>query len=94
MTAMRFFVSRLILIIPTTNIFYEFHNLTGGSFLAKFADSYAPLYFTMTQLKEVMSTEHPCDYAYEFGDGLYDIKEFPLGFPRPGEGYFISFTLD
>ncbi|AES86350.1 hypothetical protein MtrunA17_Chr4g0000591 [Medicago truncatula] len=57
--------------------------LIGGSALASFANSFAPLYFTMTQVKEVLSTEQPCDLAYEFGDGLYDIKELPLGFPRP-----------
>ncbi|XP_028244731.1 uncharacterized protein LOC114422530 isoform X2 [Glycine soja] len=39
--------------------------------------------FIMRKLKEVMSTEQPCDLAYEFGDGLHDIKELPLGFPRP-----------
>ncbi|KAJ1429232.1 hypothetical protein SESBI_08588 [Sesbania bispinosa] len=57
--------------------------LIGGSVLTAIANSFTPLYFTVTQLKEVMSTEQPCDLAYEFGDGLYDIKELPLGFPRP-----------
>ncbi|KAL5072300.1 hypothetical protein RYX36_011284 [Vicia faba] len=57
--------------------------LIGGSVLASFADSFAPLYFTMTQIKEVLSTEEPCDLSYEFGDGMYDIKELPLGFPKP-----------
>ncbi|RDX88042.1 hypothetical protein CR513_30412, partial [Mucuna pruriens] len=57
--------------------------IISGSVLAAFADSFAPLYFTVRQLKEVMPTEQPCDLAYEFGDGLYDIKELPLGFPRP-----------
>lgn len=57
--------------------------IISGSVLAAFTDSFAPLYFTVRQLKEVMSTEQPCDLAYEFGDGLYDIKELPLGFPRP-----------
>ncbi|KHN38083.1 hypothetical protein glysoja_007125 [Glycine soja] len=38
---------------------------------------------SVRKLKEVMSTEQPCDLAYEFGDGLHDIKELPLGFPRP-----------
>ncbi|XP_027344854.1 LOW QUALITY PROTEIN: uncharacterized protein LOC113857254 [Abrus precatorius] len=54
-----------------------------GPVLAAFTDSFTPLYFTVRQLKEVMSTEQPCDLAYEFGDGLHDIKELPLGFPRP-----------
>ncbi|KAL2321460.1 hypothetical protein Fmac_025839 [Flemingia macrophylla] len=53
------------------------------SVLATFAESFAPLYFAVRQLKEVMSTEQPCDLAYEFGDGIYDIKELPLGFPKP-----------
>lgn len=76
------------------NIFCEFHYHTGGSALASFANSFAPLYFTMTQVKEVLSTEQPCDLAYEFGDGLYDIKELPLGFPRPGRGCFIFFIQE
>lgn len=59
--------------------------------MASFADSFAPLYFTMTQIKEVLSTEEPCDLSYEFGDGLYDIKELPTEFPKPGRGYFVSF---
>jgi hypothetical protein len=78
-------------LVLTINIFCEFNNHKGGSIVASFADSFAPLYFTMTQIKEVLSTEQPCDLAYEFGDGLYDIKELPLGFPKPGKGYFISF---
>ncbi|KAG5008581.1 hypothetical protein JHK82_017154 [Glycine max] len=57
--------------------------IISGSVLTAFADSFAPLYFTVRELKEVMSTEQPCDLAYEFGDGLHDIKELPLGFPRP-----------
>ncbi|KAG5016432.1 hypothetical protein JHK82_022090 [Glycine max] len=57
----------------------------GGSVLAAFADSFAPLYFAVRELKEVMSIEQPCDLAYEFGDGLHDIEELPLGFPRPVE---------
>lgn len=31
-----------------------------------------------------MSTEQPCDFAYEFGDGLLDLKDYPQGFPNPG----------
>ncbi|XP_020227171.1 uncharacterized protein LOC109808544 [Cajanus cajan] len=57
--------------------------IISGSALAAFADSFAPLYFMVRQIKEVMSTEQPCDLAYEFGDGVYDIKELPLGFPKP-----------
>ncbi|KAL1332024.1 hypothetical protein AAHE18_12G232700 [Arachis hypogaea] len=57
--------------------------LIGGSILAPFADSFAPLYFALRDIKEVMPTEQPCDLAYEFGDGLFDVKEFPQGFPKP-----------
>ncbi|KAL2617778.1 hypothetical protein AAZV13_08G207000 [Glycine max] len=81
-------LSRLNSIVLTINInyiFYEFHYLPGGSVLAAFADSFAPLYFAVRELKEVMSIEQPCDLAYEFGDGLHDIEELPLGFPRPVE---------
>lgn len=67
------------------------------SLLAGFANSFSPLYFEVTHLKEVMSTEHPCDLAYEFGDGLFDIHEYPEGFPAPGmilKSFFVSlFTL-
>ncbi|EOY25705.1 WD repeat-containing protein 49 isoform 3 [Theobroma cacao] len=55
----------------------------GGSIVAQFANRFSPLYFEVTQLKEVMSTEQPCDFAYEFGDGLLDLHECPAGFPRP-----------
>ncbi|KAK7272955.1 hypothetical protein RIF29_14000 [Crotalaria pallida] len=57
--------------------------LIGGSVFDAFTNSFTPLYFTVSQLKEVMSTEQPCDIAYEFGDGLYDIKELPQSFPKP-----------
>ncbi|KAG2391512.1 uncharacterized protein HKW66_Vig0127270 [Vigna angularis] len=59
--------------------------IISGSLLAAVADSFSPLYFAVRQLKEVMATEQPCDLAYEFGDGLYDIKELPSGFPRPAK---------
>ncbi|KAI4329438.1 hypothetical protein L6164_021701 [Bauhinia variegata] len=57
--------------------------LIGGSVLAAFANSFTPLYFMVRQVNEVMSTEQPCDLAYEFGDGLLHIQELPQGFPRP-----------
>ncbi|GMY38459.1 hypothetical protein FCV25MIE_33703 [Fagus crenata] len=55
----------------------------GGSFLSAFANSLCPLYFEVRQVKEVMLTEQPCDLAYDFGDGLLDLEEYPQGFPRP-----------
>lgn len=61
-------------------IYGRFH---GESGLAGIASSISPLYFKVRQLKEVMSTEQPCDRAYEFGDGLFDLHEYPRGFPRP-----------
>nr|XP_029151254.1 uncharacterized protein LOC112775027 isoform X6 [Arachis hypogaea] len=64
--------------------------LIGGSILAPFADSFAPLYFALRDIKEVMPTEQPCDLAYEFGDGLFDVKEFPQGFPKPVVSGFCS----
>ena len=46
----------------------------------------------MRQVKEVMSTEQPCDLAYDFGDGHLDLEEYPQGFPRPGDyQYFLKF---
>ncbi|XP_034695392.1 uncharacterized protein LOC117921582 isoform X1 [Vitis riparia] len=53
-----------------------------GPVLSGFANSIYPLYFMVRQCKEVMATEHPCDLAYEFGDGLWDIQDFPPGFPK------------
>ncbi|OAY69388.1 uncharacterized protein LOC109711564 [Ananas comosus] len=47
------------------------------------ARSYHPLYFKVKQVVEVMSTEQPCDLAYEFGDGLFDHDVFPENFLRP-----------
>lgn len=67
---------------------YNYRNESGGSFLAGLANSFSPLCFTVRQLKEVMPTEQPCDLAYEFGDGLFDLQEYPEGFPRPGI-YFL-----
>ncbi|XP_077238243.1 WD repeat protein [Tasmannia lanceolata] len=55
----------------------------GGSVLSRIANSNSPLYFSVRQVKEVMSTEQPCDLAYEFGDGLLDLCDFPEGFPKP-----------
>ncbi|RYR41003.1 hypothetical protein Ahy_A09g046743 [Arachis hypogaea] len=74
--------------IPCVTLFHGFQVLAwcpmdeGGSILAPFA---APLYFALRDFKEVMPTEQPCDLAYEFGDGLFDVKEFPQGFPKTDE---------
>ncbi|KAL5823551.1 hypothetical protein ACOSQ4_021451 [Xanthoceras sorbifolium] len=57
----------------------------GGSVLSQFANSFSPLYFVVRQLREVMSTEQPCDLAYEFGDGLLDLPQYPQGFPTPAK---------
>ncbi|XP_043707961.1 uncharacterized protein LOC122657351 [Telopea speciosissima] len=54
-----------------------------GGLLAGVTNSFSPLYFTVRQLKEVMSTEEPCDFAYEFGDGLLNLHDCPEGFPKP-----------
>ena len=63
----------------------EYYNVSGGSVLSGFAKSFSPLYFELKQVKEVMSTGQPCDLAYDFGDGLLDLQEYPQGFPKPGE---------
>ncbi|KAL6996139.1 hypothetical protein U1Q18_006277 [Sarracenia purpurea var. burkii] len=56
--------------------------LIGGSVIAELGNSLWPLYFVVKLLNEVMPTEQPCDFAYEFGDGFLDIHEYPPGFPR------------
>ncbi|OVA01207.1 hypothetical protein BVC80_729g13 [Macleaya cordata] len=56
--------------------------LVGGPILGGIANSFSPLYFTVRNHKEVMSTEQPCDSAYEFGDGLLDLHDYPHGFPK------------
>ncbi|XP_022721254.1 uncharacterized protein LOC111278842 isoform X2 [Durio zibethinus] len=62
---------------------YSCRTSGGASFVAQFANRLSPLYFEVTQLKEVMPTEQPCDLSYEFGDGLLDLHEYPAGFPKP-----------
>ncbi|CAK9146071.1 unnamed protein product [Ilex paraguariensis] len=52
------------------------------SVLAGISNSLYPLYFMVRQLNEVMPTEQPCDLAYEFGDGLLDLHDYPQGFPK------------
>lgn len=60
-------------------------NASGGSIPFGLGKYYSPLYFTVTPLMEVMSTEQPCDVAYEFGNGLLDPWKIPAGFPKPGK---------
>ncbi|KAG5237961.1 WD repeat protein [Salix suchowensis] len=55
----------------------------GGSGLAQITKTFSPLYFKVAEQKEVMSTEQPCDLAYEFGDGHLDLCNYPRHFPRP-----------
>ncbi|XP_068648448.1 uncharacterized protein [Aristolochia californica] len=63
---------------------------SGGQFLSKITNSSSPLYFMVTELKEVMSTEQPCDLAYELGDGLLGLCDYPEGFPKPGPGVMVG----
>lgn len=74
------FFKKAIFLCRDGNIYGRF---IGGSFLEGLASNFSPLYFMVRNIKEVMSTEQPCDFAYEFGDGLLDIHEYPQGFPRP-----------
>lgn len=66
----------------------QYHS--GGSVVGQLANSFSPLYFVVSQLKEVMSTEQPCDLAYEFGDGLFGLHQYPQGFPRPGWNHSLT----
>ncbi|XP_075075001.1 uncharacterized protein LOC107828083 [Nicotiana tabacum] len=59
--------------------------LISESVFSGLSNSFYPLYFTVSELKEVMSTEQPCDLAYEFKDGILDLPDFPRGFPKPAE---------
>lgn len=59
--------------------------INGGSVLSKVSSASYPLYFLVKRVTAVMSTEQPCDFAYEFGDGLLDLQGYPEGFPKPGQ---------
>ncbi|XP_030546917.2 uncharacterized protein LOC115752731 [Rhodamnia argentea] len=63
----------------------KYGRLIGESLLGQLGSSFYPLYFVVTPVKEVMSTEQPCDLAYEFGDGLLDLCDYPESFPKPGK---------
>ena len=44
-----------------------------------------------------MPTEEPCDLAYDFGDGILYLDDYPEGFPKPGmitdfAGMFIVYN--
>ncbi|CAN1305972.1 hypothetical protein LINPERPRIM_LOCUS26678 [Linum perenne] len=58
---------------------------TAGGAVGRIANAISPLYFLTTETREVMSTEQPCDLAYEFGDGHLNLDNYPLGFPKPGK---------
>lgn len=57
---------------------------TGGNLLSGIVNSFCPLYFSVRQTNEVMSTEQPCDLSYEFGDGMLNLPEYPQEYPKPG----------
>ncbi|KAL8458839.1 hypothetical protein ACS0TY_036373 [Phlomoides rotata] len=59
--------------------------LIGGYPLLRIINSNSPLYFSVSQVNEVISTEEPCDLAYEFGDGLLNLPEYPQEFPKPAK---------
>ncbi|KAI3455720.1 hypothetical protein Pfo_012383 [Paulownia fortunei] len=59
--------------------------LIGGHPLSGIINSFCPLYFSVREVNEVMSTEQPCDLAYEFGDGLLNLPEYPQEFPKPAK---------
>ncbi|KAL3366325.1 hypothetical protein AABB24_011146 [Solanum stoloniferum] len=71
-------------------VFYAGDGKTYGRLISEsvfsgLSNSFSPLYFMVNELKEVMSTEEPCDLAYEFKDGILDLPDFPHGFPMPAE---------
>ncbi|KAH6793351.1 WD repeat protein [Perilla frutescens var. hirtella] len=57
--------------------------LIGRNPLSGIVNSFFPLYFSVRQINEVMSTEQPCDFAYEFGDGMLNLPEYPQEYPKP-----------
>ncbi|GJS32410.1 hypothetical protein Tco_0530792 [Tanacetum coccineum] len=54
-----------------------------ASVLGGLSQSFAPMYCKVNEVKKVMSTEQPCDVAYEFGNGILDLQEYPKRFPKP-----------
>ncbi|XP_050236862.1 uncharacterized protein LOC126686709 [Mercurialis annua] len=59
--------------------------LIGGPVSAQITNSTRPLYFEVTHHGEVLSTEQPCDLAYELGDGHLNFLDYPQGFPAPAK---------
>ncbi|KAH6790008.1 WD repeat protein [Perilla frutescens var. frutescens] len=59
--------------------------LIGRNPLSGIVNSFFPLYFSVRQINEVMSTEQPCDFTYEFGDGMLDLPEYPQEYPKPAK---------
>ncbi|KAF3782625.1 hypothetical protein EJ110_NYTH33807 [Nymphaea thermarum] len=57
----------------------------SGNILQRVANSWYPCYFRVTDVREVMSTEQPCDLAYEYGDGLLEPDIVLEGFPNPAK---------
>lgn len=62
-----------------------FGRVVDATVLNGLSRSFAPLYFKVKEVTEVMATEQPCDVAYEFGSGDFDFQEYPQGFPKPGK---------
>ena len=67
--------------------------ISDASVLGGLSRSFAPLYFKVKEVNEVMSTEQPCDVAYEFGTGLLDLQEYPKGFPKPGKTFIHNMHI-
>lgn len=59
--------------------------LIGRNLLSGIMNSFCPLYFSIRLVNEVMSTEQPCDLAYEFGDGMLNLSEYPQEYPKPAK---------
>ncbi|XP_047963449.1 uncharacterized protein LOC125207965 [Salvia hispanica] len=59
--------------------------LIGENLLSGIVKSVCPLYFSIRETNEVMSTEQPCDLAYEFGDGMLNLPEYPQEYPKPAK---------
>ncbi|XP_047314923.1 uncharacterized protein LOC124918891 [Impatiens glandulifera] len=64
----------------------RYGRLIGTCFVGKFVSSMYPLYFRVSEVSEVISTGQPCDLAYEFGNGVWNVPmDWPRGFPAPAK---------